>query len=53
MIYSCDSHIGKVRKNNLVKVIKIRVKASNRYLKYKAHEKLLENNKMGLKKKLK
>ena len=43
--YAPGNYELKVRKNNLVKVIKIRVKASNRYLKYKAHEKLLENNK--------
>ncbi|WCT61495.1 hypothetical protein [Limosilactobacillus portuensis] len=50
--YAPGNYELKVRKNNLVKVIKIRVKASNRYLKYKAHEKLLENNKNGIKEKI-
>lgn len=51
--YNPGNYILKIRKNGNVAMIKVHVKASKEYLRYKAHEKLLENNKKGIKEKLK
>lgn len=51
--YKPGNYKLKVRKNGHVAIKKVHIKASSEYLQYKAHRKLLENNRKGIKEKLK